>query len=87
MEDCYQIHPTTVISVMGDGSGIALHSGLSGRYAFLKNRHDQLFEDSNSNILAGKFSEQNLKQLLNIEQSEIKKLALWLVDNKFLNKC
>lgn len=71
---------------MDDGSGIALHSGLSGRYAFLKNQNDQLFECSALNVLSDMFSEQDLIRLLNLEDAQIKKLTLWLVENKFLNK-
>lgn len=83
----YQVHSSAAFSVMDDGSGIALHSGLSGRYAFLKNQNEKCFAVSASNTLQGKFSEQDLQQLLNSEHSQIKKLTLWLVENKFLNKC
>jgi hypothetical protein len=87
MGPLYLLHSSADIKVMQDGSGIALHSGLSGRFAFLKNQQKHLVQSTTSNILSGKFSEQDLKQLLYIDHEQAGKLALWLVDNKFISKC
>jgi hypothetical protein len=72
---------------MDDGSGIALHSGLSGRSIFLKNPHNELPVVTATDMLLGTFSGLDLQQLLNVDQSKLIKLESWLIENKFLKKC
>lgn len=82
----YTFQDPTRLSVMDDGSGIAIFSRFNGLTAFIRTSPECVSEIYSLILNSIGFDINELTSLLRVENEESERIIRWLVTNKFIHK-